>query len=63
MIGLLLMLALLGVIAWALVTYVPMPQGIKTLIIVVTIVCAFLYVLSAFGVGLPNLNLPHAQIK
>lgn len=58
MIGLIVMLALLGVIAWAVVTYIPMPQGIKTVIIIVAIVAAVLYALSAFHIGLPNTPVP-----
>lgn len=55
---LLLMLALLGVITWAIVTYIPMPAGIRTLIIIVAVVAGVLYVLSAFGVGMPIMRTP-----
>ncbi len=55
---LLLVLALLGAGAWLLITYVPMPSGIRSLIIVVVVVIGILYVLKAFGIGLPNLQVP-----
>ncbi len=55
---LLLILAVIGVIAWALVTYIPMPQGIKTVIVVVAIICAVIYALNAFGFHLPNPGVP-----
>lgn len=55
---LMLTLALLGVITWAIITYIPMPQGIKTLIIIVAVVGCVLYVMSAFGLVLPNMRVP-----
>ena len=61
MLGLLLVLAVIGVIAWAVTTYIPMPQGIKTLIIIVAVVCACIYVLNAFGVHLPNPGVPRLK--
>lgn len=61
MIGLILTLALLGLIAWAIVTYIPMPQPIKTLIVIVIVVFCILIVVNAFGllnydVGIPRLR-------
>lgn len=47
---LLLTLALVGVVTWALVTYIPMPQGIKTVIVIVAVVACVAYALQAFGV-------------
>lgn len=46
LIGLLLAIAIVGVIVWALVTFVPMPPAFKTAIIVVAILIVALYVLS-----------------
>jgi hypothetical protein len=63
MIGLLLMLAVLGVAAWALVTFVPMPQGIKTLIIIVAVLGGILFALRAFGIGFPSLDMRVPAIK
>lgn len=43
-------LALLGVVTWAVVTFIPMPQQIKTMIIATVTIVALFYVLNAFGV-------------
>lgn len=61
MLGLLLVLAVIGVLAWAFVTYIPMPNGIRSLIIIVAVVCAVFYVLNAFGVHLPNPGVPQVH--
>lgn len=50
MISLILVLALAGLLVWAITNFIPMPPQFKTLIIVVAVVCALLYVLAAFGV-------------
>ncbi len=47
---LLLTLAMIGLVAWLLVTYVPMPSGVKTVIIIVAVVACVAYALQAFGV-------------
>lgn len=52
---LLVLIAVIGLAAWALVTYVPMPQGIKTVIVVVAVVACILYALHAMGIGVPKL--------
>lgn len=59
--GLLLVIAVIGLIAWALVTYIPMPSGIRTVIIIVAVVCAVIYALNAFGFHLPNPSVPQAR--
>lgn len=61
MIGLLVVLIVIGVLIWAVTTFIPMDSGIRTLIRVVGIVIALLYVLNAFGVlgmdiGVPKLG-------
>ncbi len=61
MIYLLLYLAIIGLIAWALVTYVPMPAGVQKVIIIVTIVACVIIALNAFNVHLPNPSVP--QVK
>lgn len=61
LIYLLLILALIGVITWAIITYIPMPQGIKTLIVIVAVVGCVLYVMGAFGVVLPSMRVPVAS--
>lgn len=55
---LLLNLALLGLVTWAMTTLISMPQQIRTLIISVAVIVGVLYVLNAFGIGLPNLSIP-----
>lgn len=50
LLGLLLVLVLLGVLAWALTAYIPMPPPIRGLVIVACTLVAILLVLSAFGV-------------
>lgn len=57
---LLLVLAVIGLVAFLLTEFVPMPPQMQKLIIVVAILVALLYVLSAFGVlhavGVPKLK-------
>jgi hypothetical protein len=57
MIELLLLMALIGVIAWALVTYVPMAPPVKTIIIIAAAIFCVLLLVRAFGVdiGVPRL--------
>lgn len=50
LIQLVIALVVLGVLLWAINTYIPMNATIKRIINVVVIVVAVLYVLSAFGV-------------
>jgi hypothetical protein len=58
---LLFILAILGAGTWLLITYVPMPQGIRTVIIVVAIIVAALYALHAFGLRVPNIQVPQVR--
>lgn len=48
--GLIITLVVLGIIGWLVNSYIPMSQGIKTVINVVLIVIALLITLKAFGV-------------
>lgn len=48
-IGLLLVIALVGVVAWLLVTYVPMPPPMKTVLIVVAVLIVILMAWDYFG--------------
>jgi hypothetical protein len=59
--GLLLVIAVIGLIAWALITYIPMPAGVRTVILIVAVVCAVIYALNAFGVHLPNPPVPQVH--
>jgi hypothetical protein len=47
---LLLVLVVLGVVVWAITTYIPMTPGIARLIQIVAVIIALVYVLNAFGV-------------
>jgi len=50
LLSLLLTLIVIGVLLWAITTYIPMDPGIKRLIQIVGIICAVVYILVAFGV-------------
>lgn len=52
-------LVLVGVILWAVNTYIPMASSIKSILNVVVIIAVILWVLSAFGIvtGIPHINL------
>jgi hypothetical protein len=45
-----LVIALVGVLLWAINTYLPMQQGIKTLLNVVVVLVLIIWLLKAFGV-------------
>lgn len=47
--SLILVLALVGVLAWAVVKFIPMPPSIGSLIYVVAGIVALFYVFHAFG--------------
>lgn len=51
MIELILTLALVGFIVWLIITYIPMPQPFKTIIIVIVAVFLILYVMRVLGIG------------
>ena len=61
LIMLMLMLAILGAITWAIVTYIPMPRGIRTVIVVIAVVAAVIYALNAFGISIPHFPVPRAR--
>ncbi len=50
MLALILTLIVIGVLMWAVNTYIPMEAGIKRILNIVVVVCVVFYVLSAFGV-------------
>lgn len=58
---LMVVMAVVGLVAWALVTYVPMPQGVKTVIVIAAVIVCVLYLLHALGIGLPNPDVPHLR--
>ena len=49
LISLILVMALVGVVLWAVTTLLPMPQPVKTLIIVVTVIVLLLWALRSVG--------------
>ena len=49
MIALIVTIALVGLIVWAVTTLIPMPPQFKTAIMVIAVVFLVLYVLSALG--------------
>lgn len=51
MLSLIITLAVLGLIVWLIVTYIPMVEPIRTIIIVIAAICALLYALRAFGLA------------
>lgn len=58
---LLCVLAFIGVVAWALVSYLPMPAPIKTVIVVVAVIACILIALHAMGIGIPNPSMPQIR--
>ena len=53
MISLILTLAIFGLIAYLIITYIPMPEPVKTLIIVVVVLMCVIYLLQVIGFDLP----------
>lgn len=51
-VSVLLWIAIVGVVAWLLVTFVPMPHPFPTLLIVVAVILCVLMALRAFGVSM-----------
>lgn len=52
LIALLVWVAIIGLVVWLLVTYVPMPPPFKTLLIVLAVLVVALWILSSLGIGL-----------
>lgn len=50
MLALVITLAVIGVLLWALNAYVPMDAKIKQIINIVVVICVVVYLLRAFGV-------------
>jgi Flp pilus assembly protein protease CpaA len=51
-----------GLVVWALTTYIPMPQQIKTLIIVAAMIVLVLILLKALGV-LGGADIPIPRVR
>lgn len=59
MISIILTLALVGLIVWVVVTYIPMPAPIRTLIIVFVVILLVLWLLQIFGFS--DIPVPHLR--
>lgn len=56
---LLVLLGLIGLVAWGIITIIPMPEPIKNIIVVVAIVICVFVVLQSFGMmptGVPHIR-------
>ena len=51
MIALILVLALVGFLVYAITTYIPMPPIFKNAIIVIVVIILILYLMRAFGIN------------
>lgn len=61
MIGVILTLALIGVLLYLLETFVPMAAPIKTLIRIVVVICVIFWLISVFG--LLNYDVPIPRLR
>ncbi len=62
-IGLLVILALIGLVAWLLVRFVPMPAQMQTVITAAAVVIAILILLQALGLIPISLNQPVPRVR
>lgn len=51
---LILVVALVGFLVWAITTYIPMPPLFKTVITIICVIVLILFLIRRFGGGLPN---------
>jgi hypothetical protein len=61
MLQLIVYIALIGLVLWLVTTYIPMPEQIKTLLVVVVVILIVLWLVQAIaggagGVGIPRLR-------
>lgn len=63
MITLIVSIAIVGLIVWAITTFIPMPPQFKTAILVVALICIILYLLQAFGIlgSAHDVPVPHLR--
>lgn len=54
LITLVLVLAIVGFLLWLIVTYIPMPEPFKKVIVVVVVIVLVLYLLQLFGIVGPS---------
>lgn len=50
LIHIIVLLVVFGLIAWLVLTYIPMPEPVKQVIIVIMVICLILFILQAFGI-------------
>ena len=50
MIGIILTIALVGLVVWLITTYVPMPAPFKQIIMVVVVILLVLWLINVFGI-------------
>ena len=62
MISLIFTLVVIGVILWAVNTYVPMDAKIKNIMNIVVLICVVFWLLNVFGV-LGALNVPVPRVR
>lgn len=58
---LILYMAFIGLAAWLAIKYIPMVEGVKTVIIVFAVVACVLLGLHAMGIGIPNPGVPQIR--
>lgn len=51
LIELLIIFAVIGFCAWLVLTYIPMPQPMKRVLVVVLVIALLVFVLHLFGIG------------
>lgn len=49
MIGIILTIALVGLVVWLITTYIPMPAPFKNIIIVIVVILLILWLIQVFG--------------
>lgn len=62
MIGLIVVIAVTGLLVWAITTLIPMPEPFRKAIYVVAVVILVLYILQAFGL-LSSINMSIPQVR
>ncbi len=61
-IGIVVLIVVIGLVAWLVNTYIPIPQPFKTMITVILIIVALLVTLNAFGIlGDLHTSVPHLR--
>jgi hypothetical protein len=50
----LLWIAVIGIVVWFLITYVPMPPAFKTLIVVIAVLVVLIWLISELGIVGPT---------